>query len=507
MLKRFMKKDNLEYEFLPAALEIIETPVSPKGRMVIWMIFIIIFVAILWAYFGKVDEVAVARGKVIPDGRIKTIQPFEESIVTSIYVDEGQRVKKGQLLIELDSSIKDTDVESIKKSLETAQVEKNLLKKIMNGGNLNCRDFNDVLSEEAKKNLLQLSQTQNADYQVKQETQQLVMLQCYKQYVIEKTELVKLQSTIPLLEEKTQELKVLYDSGGIEKLALEKIGKTLEILQKEESDLEELWNDGAIPKKDWEDKSKELILVQKEYETQKAKVKQEHSNLYLNWKNASDEIFLTKSELQSQVIRVEQAKIKYEEAQKNIEKLKKETDAVATNSIVEKDKSINELDAELKKAQKNVSNQYLRSPVNGIVHGLVPNTIGGVVTPAQPVLTIVPDDTKLVVEALVLNKDIGFIKVNQEVTLKFDTFSFQKYGMIKGKVTSISPDVIEDEKLGSVYRIKVSLEKTVFKIKGEKRYVSPGMTVTAEIKTGKRRIIEFFLEPIMKYSEESLKLR
>ena len=122
-------------------------------------------------------------------------------------------------------------------------------------------------------------------------------------------------------------------------------------------------------------------------------------------------------------------------------------------------------------------------------------------------MSIVPNDTPLIVEASLLNKDVGFVEVGQEASVKIDTFPFQKYGTVKGKIESISPDAFEDEKLGTVYKMKVSLEKQSMMVNGKNVHIVPGMTVSAEIKTGERRIIEFFLEPIIRYADESLKLR
>ncbi len=135
------------------------------------------------------------------------------------------------------------------------------------------------------------------------------------------------------------------------------------------------------------------------------------------------------------------------------------------------------------------------------------STIGGVVTPAQPIMTIVPDNTPLTVEASVLNKDIGFVKVGQKAELKLDTFPFQKYGTINGLVTAISPDAFEDEKIGLIYKIKIEPEREYIMANGKKVNLTAGMSLNAEIKTGKRRIIEFFLSPVMQSLDESLKLR
>jgi hemolysin D len=507
MLKWFPKKDQLEYEFLPAVLEIAETPPSSKSRAVVWLIIVMMVIAILWACLGRVDVVAVARGKVIPYGKLKTVQPFEEGIITGIYVVEGQRVKKGQRLIELDSTKKETDLETVKKSLETSKMERDLLKTFFEGRSIHQFAQEYKLSDEMKNDLLQLSRAREREYQANRENLMLIMRQCEQQYRIEQNTLVKMKNSIPLMEEREARLKERYDGGGIEEANLQKVIQSVEILESEAKDIKTLFEEGLVSRKDWETKYNELVLEQKEYDTQKAKVKQEKSSSYLEWKTVRDELLLMKHELQSQIVRTAQAGLKFEEAKQNIEKLKKETEAAFINDIVAKDKNITDLNAELKKTKKDVINHLLRSPVDGIVQGLIPNTIGGVVTPAQPIMTIVPDGTTLIVEAMGLNKDIGFIKAGQAVALKFDTFSFQKYGTVKGKVVSISPDAIEDERLGLVYKINIQLGDKVLSLQGKSMNICPGMTVTAEIKTGTRRIIEFFFEPIIKYTDESLKLR
>ncbi|MBI5419139.1 MAG: HlyD family efflux transporter periplasmic adaptor subunit, partial [Deltaproteobacteria bacterium] len=174
---------------------------------------------------------------------------------------------------------------------------------------------------------------------------------------------------------------------------------------------------------------------------------------------------------------------------------------------VEREKSINSVEGEVVKARKRYELERLASPVHGTVHGLAMYTIGGIVKPAQDIVSIVPDGTPLIVEAMVLNKDVGFVKVGQEAEVKLDAFPFQKYGTIRGKILHISPDAVEDEKLGPVYKMKAGLEKTAIQAEGRPVPLAPGMAVAVEVKTGKRRVIEFFLSPIVKYARESLTLR
>lgn len=443
-LSKNRKENHLQYEFLPAALEITETPPSPLGRIVVWTILAIFIIAIIWASIGKVDVVAVGRGKVIPDGRLKVVQPFEEGIISAIHINEGQKVKQGQVLIELDSAMKTVDVESIEKTINTMEFENKLLKNELMEGDIEELVLKDVLSEVVQQDLYELTKSKISENKAKQETFKSLILQREAELKIEQSTNQKLANNLAILKDKEQKYKVLYEGGAIE-------------LQK--------------------------------------------------WKDVIDEITLAENDLQIQYAKVEQAESLLEVARKNLDNFKEEIDTTILNLVVENDKKITELKAQLTKSQRSVQYQLLTSPVDGIVHGLSSNTIGGIVTPAQPIMNIVPDGTPLVVEVMIANKDRGFVDVGQEVGNKFDAFPFQKYGTVKGEVVSISPDAFEDEKLGSVFKMKISLDRTTINLSGNNFNITPGMAVTAEIMTGKRRIIEFFLDPIIKYADESLKLR
>lgn len=133
--------------------------------------------------------------------------------------------------------------------------------------------------------------------------------------------------------------------------------------------------------------------------------------------------------------------------------------------------------------------------------------IGGVVTPAQKLMTVVPFYTPLVVKATVLNKDIGFVKDGMPVSIKIDTFDFQKYGIVNGAMRSISKHSTDDEKLGPVYEVFVTPLETTLLVEGKRVPITSGMSLTAEIKVGKRRIIEFFIYPLIKYLDEGIKVR
>lgn len=160
-----------------------------------------------------------------------------------------------------------------------------------------------------------------------------------------------------------------------------------------------------------------------------------------------------------------------------------------------------------KKLQLQKKEQVLKSPIEGYVNEVFVHTIGGVVTPAEKIMSIVPKDAGFQIKAKVLNQDAGFVQKDMHVSIKVDTYNFQKYGILNGIVTMVSPNSVEDEHLGPVYEVFIKPENTKLLVEGKEQSIKYGMTVTNEIKIGKRRIIEFFIYPLIKYMDESIKVR
>jgi hemolysin D len=184
-----------------------------------------------------------------------------------------------------------------------------------------------------------------------------------------------------------------------------------------------------------------------------------------------------------------------------------ETRRINLDSITEGHQNVAALEQELLKAGLRGKLMRLTSPVDGTVQQLAVHTVAGVVTPAQPLMIIVPRDNPLEVEAFLENKDIGFVKPNLDAEVKIETFQYTKYGTIHAKVTSVSHDAINDEKRGLIYSTRVKMEKSSINVDGTPVSLSPGMAVSVEIKTGKRRVIEYFLTPLMQHARESLRER
>ena len=165
------------------------------------------------------------------------------------------------------------------------------------------------------------------------------------------------------------------------------------------------------------------------------------------------------------------------------------------------------LESDIEKIKFRDRRQSITSPVDGYVNTLLVHTIGGVVTPAKEIISIVPVNTPLCAKVSVLNKDIGFVKEKMPVQIKIDTFDFQKYGMIEGVVKKVSKDSVEDKNQGLVYDVFITPVNKTLIVDGKEQSITTGMSLSAEIKTGKRRIIEFFIYPIIKYWSEAVTIK
>ncbi len=502
--------DKLSREFMPSALEIAETPASPLGSFIIMFIFFIMFTFIVWASLSKVDEVAVSRGKIVPNGRVKIVQTLEEGIVNNILVEEGERVKKGQVLLELDTKMKEIDKDFIEKNIMIAKIEKELLEKYLDGvDDQSLKDFVEgiSLSREIKDDLLDFSLSRRKAYSSKKQLLFLAVKKAENDLASAKEELVKLSKNRDIL--LSNETILSSDSGEVDAVdvSLEMLSEKIEILTVELEKHKKLLNSGLISEKEYLDKSNELEFAKKEYEINKLKNSEDDKERNLSKKSISDRSQLLDNDINLQKIKIKDMEINLDKAKSNLENFDKDNRATTLDEIVKKQKDIESLESSLEKSNESISYQTITSPVNGVVSGMKLNTVGGVIKPAESIMAIVPDDTPLIIEAMVENKDIGYIECGQKTSIKVDTFSFQKYGLLEGEVYQISPDSFEDERYGLVYKMKVKFNEKAMNIEGKEVALNSGMSVIVEVKTGERRVIEFLLEPLVKYLSEAFSLR
>ncbi len=443
------KRDRrLQYEFLPAAEEIVETPAAPFGAVVIWLTTILLALALAWAYLGQIDIVAVGNGRVSTEGSVKIVQSASYGVVKRITAQEGQRVYKGDVLVELDKTTAEKELASVAQSLNIARAERDILRRLAMGSGADDIINSAGVSDETKAVLREFTASQLALVGAKEQALKGSIASHQRQLQFN-------QQTKAQLEGEAQKLK----------------DRQAKVKQKLESA-------NAI----------ERIRLQNELDT------------------LEQRITTANSAATSQGQQVLQSQLTLAQAQSQSQVSLAETNSSISGQVITQEQRIAELENNLAKAKRALEQTTITAPVDGTILALNTRTIGGVVNVAERIAQIVPDNDLLYVDVTLDNQDVGFVRVGQRVVVKVATYPFQRYGYLEGTVENISPDAIQDEKKGLVYKAKVKLSGANSSKKNRLKLL-PGMSVSAEITTGKRRIIEFFLDPLMTHVDDSLKVR
>jgi hemolysin D len=211
--------------------------------------------------------------------------------------------------------------------------------------------------------------------------------------------------------------------------------------------------------------------------------------------------------LAAEKARYQQLRSAIQESEQQLLVLKAQAQTKVLEQLTGTRREIAALIEELNKAQDLNAKQILYSPVDGTVQQLAVNTVGGVVEPAQILMLVVPSEEKLIVEAMLENKDIGFVQQGQDAEIKIHTFPFTRYGVIEAEVLNVSSDAIATEQQGLIYKVKLLMDKSTLWVDEREVQLIPGMAVTAEVKTGKRRLIEYVMAPLLRYKQESVRER
>ncbi len=430
-----------ELEFLPAVLEVHETPASPAGRSTVWAIMTLFVLAVIWAVFGKIDIVAIANGKIIPSNHSKRIQPLEAGVVNAIHVEEGQKVKKGDVLIELDNTVTEADVGRLSHERMLVEMDAARLRALIN--NKKIIPSKNV-SNEVSQIQYKILADQVEEYNARMAAAKLLVKQRRAALKGVEENIKYLSEAVPLLKERVDSIKKMLEKKFVSRMSY------LEVQD------------------DYLEKAQQLAAYKKQLIQSKA---------------ALDEAIKQNIASIAEINKINRIELANAEAKEKL------------------------LSQEIIKANSRTENQRLVSPIDGVVQQLAVHTIGGVVTPAQELMVIVPEENRYQIEAWVENKDIGFVNLDQKVEIKIEAFPFTKYGTIDGQVLTLSKDAIPLENVGYVYSAQISMAKSVINVGSKLVNLAPGMNVTVEVKTGKRRVIEFFLSPLLRGINETARER
>lgn len=449
-----------EAAFLPAALSLQATPPHPAPRRAIWATISLFTIAILWACFGQVDIVAVAPGRIVVSEGTKLIQPLEASVVKAIKVQDGDKVKAGQTLIELDATAAQADNSRITQE---------------RGGALSEAWRTQALLQAMATNHTPVLPTPAKEQGLPEQDMAMARRQLQAEWQDTQAQRAKLDADI---ETKKAELSTVLEQ-------IAKLTATLPIVQKREADFETLASQGFVSQHAGQDRTQARIEMEQDLATLRAR----------------------REETKAAIKQAEQARAAWQA----------DTLSKLNERHAKADLQARQLQNEGAKASQREKLTTLTAPVDGTVQQLAIHTTGGVVTPAQVLLVVVPDQAQVTADVTLENKDVGFVNQGQAAEIKLETFPYTRYGTVPAKVTTITADAVmqeakaQDSKSvlsgGAVFPATLTLANHTIDVDGKPIRLMPGMNVTAEIKTGKRRVIEYLLSPVQTHATESLRER
>ena len=450
-----------EAAFLPAALSLQHTPVHPAPRRVAWAIMSVFASALAWACIGSVDIVAVAPGRTIVAERTKLVQPLERSIVKRVWVRDGDKVQLGQALVELDATNAQSDSLALLEQGKASHSEAWRTSALLSA--LTGPDNNQPLPMALGINK---ATPQPSNWSVTDKRQAEVQLQADWHDI--RSRVMRLAAEA---DRRRAELATARE-------VVAKIEATLPLVRQREDDVKLLSSQGFVAGHTGQDRTRERIELEQDLVTQRARLQ----------------------EAQAAVSESQSHRFAYlAETRRTL--LEREAQATLRLKQISMDQA---------KAVHRERLTVLVAPVSGVVQQLAAHTTGGVVTEAQLLMVIVPDEppgSRLVAEVNLENKDAGFVRAGQIAAIKLETFPFTRYGTLPATVQLVSADAVADEKRGAVFPTRLLIQTDHLAVDGRSIRLGPGLNLTAEIKTGQQRVISYLLGPLTRAGSESLRER
>lgn len=404
---------------------------------------ILVVAFVIWTYVTPVNEVSISQGKVVPHGNNHIVQHFEGGIVEDILVKNGQLVNKGDVLMAVSPIAVESDYDQVK-SRRTALILKQIRLQAL-------LDKRTPVFEPYADEYPALAAIEYQTYQAQ--------LRSHK---------AQLKTVRTKVRQKKEELKRDFARAKA-------LGHELDVVQEQVKIRTGLVNKGMVSKSDLLDRQAELAEIRTDYI-------QSNANIEVA-KEAVNEAEDSLEEIEN----------------KFLEKIKIETGAVAAE--------IAELREQLVKFGDRVDRLNIKAPVSGYVTNLSVNTIRSVIEPGQVIMELVPSDKELVVESRISTRDIGHVHVGQQAVIKVGSFDPQRYGVIEGIVDKISPSTYMDEENQPYYKAQIQLAKKYLGFQPDKYQLIPGMTVTADIRTGEKTVLDYLLKPVYRGFENAFQER
>lgn len=435
-------EDYLSYELGKAVREL--PPLYT--RLLAGTLSALVFGAIGWAHFSKVDEVATTQGELIPSAQVRPVRASEGGLISEIRVKEGEQVNKGDVLLVQDPALNQSEVDRLQKVAEAVRQDMARLKAESQGQTITGTALQD-----------QLLIARLREYDTRQATAT-----------------AETQRQLAVIGEAKAQLVKLEGNFANAKTAMKNA-------QVREASLRELV-DGAIPRFDYLEAKDRLT-------------------------EAEDRVSSLQQEIAAQKQSIQQAEQAYQAANQSTARLSSERQSEILGQLKQRQEELANLDGQLAQARLRTKGQTITAPIAGKVYDIQTTLGERSVAPGQELLSILPNDQNLLLEVKVLNRDIGFISAGMRAKVKLATFPFQEFGIIEGEVLQVNPNATLDRDLGLVFKAKVKLSKNTVLVHDKPVELAPGMAATAEVVTRQRSVLTFLLEPITRRFSEAFTTR
>ncbi|MEA5467814.1 HlyD family efflux transporter periplasmic adaptor subunit [Spirulina sp. 06S082] len=457
------------------------------SRLLAGTISLLVFSAIAWAHYSKIDEVAVSQGELIASVHVRPVRSLKEGIISEVKVKEGDKVKKGSVLIQRDSVLPQADIDRLTNSMKL--IEQDIAR-------LSAESQGNVTSGTPLQDRLSLARLQ--DFESRRVT--AIAQAKRQQAAIEsaKVRQVRLQENLVNAQENLVNAKVSWENS--QKLIAQS-QERLQLAQERVSSLAILAEQGIIPRLDYLEARERVARAEAEV-TQAQNELTQASDRITDAKNKADSLV---KDIEGQEQEIRQTEQAYRAAIGQAQRLGAERQSEILTQLNQRKEELTAAKGQLEKVKKERTGETIIAPAAGTVYNLKA-TLGPVQT-GEELLSIVSQDENLFLEAKVLNRDIGFIAPGMKVKVKMATFPFQEFGTVDGEVVNISPNAITDEQLGLVFPTRIDLFQYSKMVRGQEVVFTPGMAATAEIVTRKKSILTFLIEPITRRFNQAFSVR
>jgi HlyD family secretion protein len=415
-------------------------------RLLAGSITMLVAGAIAWAHFSQVDEVAVAQGELIPATQVRPVRSLEGGVIREIKVQEGDRVKQGDVLIEQDPTLSQAEVDRLQVNSELVRQDLARLEAERAGETATGNAIQDQLLAARLRDF----DTRRASAIAEANRQAAAVGEARAQLARLQENLISARTALGNAQVREESLRDLVD--------------------------------GAVPRFDYLEAKDRLT-------------------------EAQGRVASLEQEIAGQQQSIQQAQQAYEAAQQSAESLTSQRQSEILTQLTQRQEELANLEGQLNQAAIRTDGQTIRAPISGKIYNIETTLAERTIEPGEEILSILPEGENLMLEVKVLNRDIGFIEEGMRSKIKVATFPFQEFGTIEGEVKQVSPNAIVDEELGLVFITRVQLNRTSVNVQGKPVELVPGMAATAEIVTRQKSVLTFLIEPITRRFDEAFSTR